>query len=132
MTATLTIRDIRARPVMVPFKRPPVSASGALPHAALVLIDLETEEGIVGRSYIFAFGQWAQGPIVGCLTHMRALLKGDRVAPFEIEAKLRNRLTLLDTPGLVGLALAGVDMCAWDALAQEAARRRGEAGARLQ
>jgi mandelate racemase len=120
MTTTLTIRDIRARPVMVPFKRPPVSASGALPHAALVLIDLETEEGIAGRSYIFAFGQWAQVPLVGCLAHMRSLLKGDRVAPFEIEAKLRNRLTLVDTPGLVGLALAGVDMCAWDALAQAA------------
>ena len=60
MTATLTIRDIRARPVMVPFKRPPVSASGALPHAALVLVDLETEEGITGRSYVFGFGQWAR------------------------------------------------------------------------
>ena len=120
MTATLTIRDIRARPVMVPFRRPPISASGALPHAALVLIDLETEEGITGRSYAFGFAQWTLEPLVGCLTAMRDLLKGDRVAPFDIEAKLRSRLTLLDTPGLVGLALAGVDMCAWDALAQAA------------
>ena len=120
MGAMLTIRDIRARPVMVPFKRPPVSASGALPHAALVLVDLETEEGVTGRSYLFAFAQWAQEPIVDCLAHMRELLKGDRVAPFDLEAKLRARLTLLDTPGIVGLALAGVDMCAWDALAQAA------------
>ena len=29
-----------------------------------------------------------------------------------------RQLTLLDTPGLVGLALAGIDMAAWDALAQ--------------
>ena len=120
MTATLTIRDIRARPVMVPFKRPPVSASGALPHAALVLIDLETEQGVTGRSYLFGFAQWTLKPIVGCLAVMRDLLKGDRVVPFDMEAKLRSRLTLLDTPGLVGLALAGVDMCAWDALAQAA------------
>jgi mandelate racemase len=120
MTATLTIRDIRARPVMVPFKRPPVSASGALPHAALVLIDLETEEGVTGRSYLFGFAQWTLKPIVGCLAAMRDLLKGDHVAPFDMEAKLRSRLTLLGTPGLVGLALAGVDMCAWDALAQAA------------
>jgi mandelate racemase len=84
MTATLTIRDIRARPVMVPFERPPVSASGALPHAALVLVDLETEEGITGRSYLFAFGRWALEPIVGCLLHLRDLLKGDRVAPLDI------------------------------------------------
>jgi mandelate racemase len=120
MAPTLTIRDIRARPVMVPFKRPPVSASGALPHAALVLVDLETEEGITGRSYLFGFAQWALEPIVGCLANMRDLLKGDRLAPFDIEAKLRSRLTLLDTPGLVGLARAAVDMCAWDALAQAA------------
>jgi len=105
---------------MVPFKRPPVSASGALPHAALVLVDLETAEGITGRSYLFAFGQWALQPIVGCLAHMRELLRGDRVAPFDLEAKLRSRLTLIDTPGAIGLALAGVDMCAWDALAQAA------------
>src|SRR5262249_24484820 len=38
----------------------------------------------------------------------------------DVEAKLRRNLTLLDTPGLVGIALAGVDMCAWDALAQAA------------
>jgi mandelate racemase len=103
MTATtLTIRDIRARPVMVPCKRPPISASGALPHAALVLIDLETDDGVTGRSYIFGFAQWTLKPIVGCLANMRDLLKGDHVAPFNIEAKLRSRLTLLDTPGLVG------------------------------
>src|SRR5437867_1916678 len=86
---TLTIRDIRARPVMVPFKRPPASASGALPHAALVLVDLETEEGITGRSYLFGFGRWSLEPLVGCLLHMRDLLKGDRVAPVDMEAKLR-------------------------------------------
>ena len=51
---------------------------------------------------------------------MRDMLKGDPLAPWDMEAKLRKNLTLLDTPGLVGLALAGVDMCAWDALAQAA------------
>ncbi|HEV8533112.1 MAG TPA: enolase C-terminal domain-like protein [Methylomirabilota bacterium] len=112
------MRSIRARPVQVPFKRPPISASGALPHAALVLIDLETEEGLTGRSYLFGFASWTLRPILGCVDAMGDMLKGDAVAPFEIEAKLRKRLTLLDTPGLVGLALAGVDMCAWDVLAQ--------------
>jgi mandelate racemase len=120
MAVKLKIRDIHARPVFVPFNRPPVSASGALSHAALVLIDLETEEAITGRSYVFAFGRWALQPIVGCLAHMRELLKGDSVAPFDLEGKLRGRLTLIDTPGVVGIALAGVDMCAWDALAQAA------------
>ncbi len=120
MATAPTVRSIRARPVQVPFKRPPISASGALPHAALVLIDLETEEGLTGRSYLFGFAPWTLRPILGCLDAMGDMLKGDAIAPFEIEAKLRKRLTLLDTPGLVGLALAGVDMCAWDVLAQAA------------
>jgi mandelate racemase len=120
MTPILTIRNIRGRPVMVPFKRPPVSASGALADATLVLVDLETEEGVTGRAYLFGYTPWTLKPLVGCLEAIRDMLKGDPVAPFDIEAKLRKRLTLLDTPGLVGLALAGVDMCAWDALAQAA------------
>lgn len=52
---TLKITDLRARPVLVPFKRPPMSASGGLPTAALVLIDLGTDAGITGRSYVFGF-----------------------------------------------------------------------------
>jgi mandelate racemase len=112
------IQSLRARPVQVPLKRPPVSASGGIPAAALVLIDLETDGGITGRSYVFAFASWTLAPIVGCLQAMLEMIKGDALAPLEIEAKLRARLTLLDTPGLVGLALAGIDMAAWDALAQ--------------
>ena len=114
----LTIRSIRARPLLVPFHRPPASASGAMPVAPLVLIDLETEEGITGRSYLFGFTQWTLKPLVGCVEGARDMIKGDAVAPFQLDAKLRKRLTLLDTPGLVGLALSGIDMCAWDALAQ--------------
>jgi len=89
-----------------------------MPAAALLLIDLETEQGITGRSYLFGFAQWTLKPLVGCVDGARDMLKGEAVAPFELDGKLRKRLTLLDTPGLVGLALSGIDMCAWDALAQ--------------
>ncbi len=115
---SLTVRNIRARPVLVPFKRPPLSASGAIPSAALVLIDLETDAGVTGRSYVFGFAPWTLKPIVGCIEGLSASIKGDACAPIELDAKLRRQLKLLDTPGLVGLALAGIDMAAWDAVAQ--------------
>src|SRR5262245_23930183 len=105
---------------MVPFKRPPVAASGALPRAALVPIDLETNDGITGRSYVFGFSAWTLKPIVACVDALSPMLAGDPLAPADIEVKLRKSLTLMGTPGLVGLAFAGVDMCAWDALAQAA------------
>ncbi len=39
---TPTIRNIRARPVMVPMKRPPVVATGTIREAPPVLLDLES------------------------------------------------------------------------------------------
>ena len=110
----------RARCVNVPGKRAPISASGALPDMALVLVDLDMEEGLTGRSYLFAFAPWTFRPIVRCLDALAEMLKRDRVVPFVIAAKLRQRLTLPDPPGLVGLALSAIDMCAWDVLAQGA------------
>ena len=114
----MSLRALRARPVLVPIKRPPVSASGAIPRAALVLFDLETDEGVTGRSYVFGFAPWTLSSIVGCAHGLFEMIKGDPLAPFDLEAKLRRQLTLLDPNGLVGLALAGLDMAAWDALAQ--------------
>jgi mandelate racemase len=104
--------------VLVPIRRPPVSASGAIPRAALVLFDLETDAGVTGRSYVFGFAPWTLPAIAACAQGLFEMVKGDALAPFEIEAKLRRQLALLDSPGLVGLALAGIDMAAWDALAQ--------------
>jgi mandelate racemase len=113
----LKVRTVRARPVLAPFKRPPVSASGKIPSAPLVLIDLETDGGITGRAYLFGFAAWTLKPLVGCVHGLADMIAGNALAPVAIEAKLRRRLTLLDTPGLVGLALAGIDMAAWDAFA---------------
>jgi mandelate racemase len=95
-----------------------VSASGAIATAPLVLIDLETDGGVIGRSYVFGFAPWTLGAIAGCLRGLFDMVRGDRLAPVEIEAKLRRQLTLLDAPGVVGLALSGIDMAAWDALAR--------------
>ena len=73
----MILRALRARPVLVPFKRPPVSASGGIPRAALVLIDLETDGGVTGRSYVFGFAPWTLKPIVGCAQGLVEMIKGD-------------------------------------------------------
>ena len=114
----MIVTALRARPVLVPIRRPPVSASGAIPRAALVLFDLETDEGLTGRSYVFGFAPWALAAIVATARGLFEMIKGDQLAPVDLEAKLRRQLTLLDPNGLVGLALAGLDMAAWDALGQ--------------
>ena len=114
----LTIKNIRARAVQVPLKRPPRSASGEIPNAALVLIDIETKEGITGSSYLFAFMRSMLKPTVAMVEALAEMISGDAVVPFEIEAKLRKRLTLQDSHGIAGQVIAGIDMAAWDAHAK--------------
>lgn len=95
-----------------------MSASGAINDAALVLVDLDTDGGITGRAYLFAFMPSMLKPTVQCVEALGDLIRGEEAAPLAIDAKLRKRFTLLDTYGILGQALAAVDMATWDALAQ--------------
>jgi mandelate racemase len=114
----MKIRSIVARPVALPMKRPLATGSGKLTEAALLLIDLQTEEGIVGRSYLFALGRQNLPAITRLVESMAGMVKGDALVPFELEKKLRARHTLLGVHNIVLFAMAGIDMAAWDALAQ--------------
>ena len=116
--STLTISGLRVRPVAAPMRLPLQTATGAISVAPLVLIDLVTAEGVIGRSYLFAVGRAHLKPIVALLEAMGEMLAGDRVAPFEIERKLRQKYTLLGVHNIVLFAMSGIDMAAWDAYAQ--------------
>ncbi len=114
----LKIRSIRARAVAAPMKRPLKTSTGSVSVAPLLLIDLQTDGGIVGRSYLFALGKQNLPPIMKLVEAMAEMLKGDALAPFDIEKKLRARHTLLGVHNIVLFAMAGIDMAAWDALGQ--------------
>ena len=49
---SLTFKSIRARPVVLKLARPVVARIATITDWPLILIDLYTEEGIVGRSYL--------------------------------------------------------------------------------
>ncbi|HZQ61158.1 MAG TPA: enolase C-terminal domain-like protein [Casimicrobiaceae bacterium] len=114
----LTLRSIRVRTVLAPMRLPLKTSSGAITTAPLVLIDLETSAGITGRAYLFAFTRSNLAPMAAFVAAMGELLAGDAVAPFEIERKLRQKYTLLGVHNVVLMAMAGIDMAAWDAYAQ--------------
>ncbi len=114
----LTIRSLQARPVDVPMQRPLQTSGGLVGTAPLVLIDVQTEEGITGCSYVFCYAPIALKPIAQLLINLEELIKGDPLAPFVIEQKLQRRFRLLGAQGFTGMALAGIDMAIWDALAK--------------
>ena len=118
MKANLKIQSISVRAVVVPMRRPLKTSTGAVSVAPLLLVDMKTNGGIVGRSYLFCISTINIKPIAALVDAMAQLLKGDAVAPFEIEKKLRARYTLLGVHNIVLFAMAAIDMCAWDALGQ--------------
>jgi len=114
----MKITSIRWRPVTAPMKRPLATSVATLTASALLLIDLETDAGIVGRSYLFGMGKHNLPPMAKLVEAMAEMIKGDPVAPFDLERKLRARYALLGVHNVVLIAIAGIDMAAWDALAQ--------------
>jgi mandelate racemase len=118
MKTDLKIQSISVRAVVVPMRRPLKTSTGAVSIAPLLLVDLKTNGGIVGRSYLFSIARSHLKPIAALLEAMAEMIKGDAVAPFELEKKLRARHTLLGVHNIVLFAMAAIDMCAWDALGQ--------------
>ena len=118
MKADLKIKSISARAVAVPMRRPLQTSTGAVSIAPLLLVDLKTNGGIVGRSYLFAISRAHLKPLAAVVGAMAEMIAGDGLAPFEIEKKLRARYTLLGVHNIVLFAMAAIDMCAWDALGQ--------------
>jgi mandelate racemase len=118
--AELTIRQVRARPVTVPMRRPVRTALGTIPAAPLVLIDVLTEEGITGRAYLFAYTPLAQAPLARLLEDLSRELAGQPVVPFSRLRQLDRRFRLLGWQGLVGMTVSGLDMAFWDILARAA------------
>ncbi len=118
ITEKLTIKNIRVRSVHAPMKRPLATASGAISIAPLVLVDLERDQGIIGRSYVFTLTPMALQPTATLIQEMLAVIKGDALVPYALEQKLQKRFRLLGLQGLVYVALSAIDMAAWDALAQ--------------
>ncbi|MEP7083350.1 MAG: enolase C-terminal domain-like protein [Betaproteobacteria bacterium] len=117
-TRPVAIRSFTVRAVVAPMRLPLQASTGAITTAPLVLIDLETDAGITGRSYLFAFTRANLKPIVALVEAMGEMLAGDPVAPFDIEKKLRGKYALLGIHNVVLIAMSGIDMAAWDAHAQ--------------
>jgi mandelate racemase len=117
---TLTLKSIEARPVVLRFARPIVIRIATVTDWPVVLIDLHTEEGVVGRSYLQTIIPKAMTYLVPALHDLGEMLKGRRIAPIEFYALARKSLHFVGYEGLSMIAVSGLDMAAWDALAKAA------------
>lgn len=120
MTQTLTIRSATTRIVSLKQKRPVISRAVSLDTWALLLIDLETEEGITGSTYLSAYstdGARYCGKVIQDLVER---FKGEAIAPVDLYDMGRKALFFMGYEGVTLAAVSGLDMAFWDAAAKAA------------
>ena len=94
------------------------AASGTVDESPLILLDVVTNEGARGHGIVFTYNAAALKPTADLVMNLAPLLEGEELAPAALQAKLAGQFRLLGTQGLLGMALAGIDMALWDALAR--------------
>jgi mandelate racemase len=116
----LTVKSVRARPVVVLLQRPVVSNVGVFREWPLILIDLYTNEGVVGHSYLEPYLKQSARYLIPAIEDLAEAAKGQPVAPFDAFRRGIGSLQLIGREGMTLIAISGLDMAAWDALAKAA------------
>lgn len=120
MVERLTFRSVTVRPVIVPLRRPVVSKVGLFDQWPIILIDIKTEEGIIGRSYLEPYLKASARAIVSTIHDLAASRTGQPIRPLQDFQKGLKSLNLVGNEGITMIAVSGLDMAAWDALAKAA------------
>src|SRR3954466_11026936 len=97
----LTIRSTRVTPVLVPMTYALGTSAARVTEAPLLLIDLETEEGITGRTYLFCYRPSGARAIGLLIKDAASLIEGQQLRPAAIGASLSRQFALIGVSGTV-------------------------------
>src|SRR6202167_6416705 len=118
--AGLIVREVTVRAVVVPLRRPLATKVGDFSQWPLLLIDVATEQGIVGRGALGPYLSRAAAAVRTVLADLGAGRRGRPVSPGSAFAEARGWLGLAGYQGLALAAVAGLDIALWDSLAKAA------------
>ena len=97
---TLTIRSATTRIVSLKQKRPVISRAVSMDTWAVLLIDLETEEGVTGRTYLSAYGVDNSRYCAKIIHDLVDRFKGQPIAPVDLYDQARKAMFFGKFPAL--------------------------------
>ncbi len=109
------ITEVRARPASIPFPTPLKTSRFDIPAVDTLLVDVRTDQGISGLSWVFAFGQEQLKVLKAMVDDVAGLVRGE-------DALLMERLwqkiwRSFDRIGIAGVSIIGmsaIDIALWD------------------
>jgi mandelate racemase len=113
----LRLRGVSCIPVEVPLRYVLGTSAATVRAAPLLLVEVLTDEGVSGRSYVFGYRRSGAKAIALVIEEAVEIVRGERIAPLAIAATLERRFALLGVTGVARMALSALDMALWDALA---------------
>src|SRR5438477_2575370 len=117
----MKIASIVVHRLSVPLRRPVRTAIHDLTHAHTVLVEMQSDAGLVGSGYCFAFGRRAAGALHELVLDLAPLYEGkDPVEVRAHHAAAWRALTFLGHAGAGMMALAALDVACWDLAARSA------------
>ncbi len=121
----MKIADIRTTPLFIPYLKPYHWAQGVINGASVVLVEVHTDEGIVG--YGESIGSPLPSAIVGYLQEAASLCIGkDPFSNARLMASAYQRmfqgLGTCSSPRFAGQVLAGLEMALWDVMGKAVER----------
>lgn len=111
------VRSLRVRTLVVPLAEPLRTASGVMPAAPMLLIDIATSAGHTGRAYLFTYTPVVLQAAARLAVDLAPLLAEQPAAPLPLMERLRAGFRLLGSAGLLDMVLSAIDTALWDAWA---------------
>jgi mandelate racemase len=112
----LTLRAIKSTAVSVPMARPLGTSAQTIRNAPLLLVSLETEEGITGHAYAFCYLESVARSLPVVVESLSNALAGQKLAPLELARLTSKYFKLTGLNGPLCMIASAVDVAAWDAL----------------
>ncbi|MCA1647247.1 MAG: mandelate racemase/muconate lactonizing enzyme family protein [Chloroflexi bacterium] len=111
----MRIRGVHSRVVSVPIRRPVVARIGSFDRMWFVLVDVDTDEGVSGLSYLWVFSRHGARAVQGVLDELAEVALGED--PFfsaRLWHRMWSRITQWGHKGLAVIGMAGIDVAVWD------------------